>query len=146
MTCALVTACSLCSAALPARRPLLLLRPKQLIQKMMESICSLAAFPSSSSCSALVTLGLKSWHECRDALQSLNIFISMSIAVSVNISSTIFENTLKRVLDVSQNSLWNMDFTQLCAPGSYICWACGSSESHHLWSQSRNTLSADNLI
>lgn len=81
MICALVTLpAPLCSAALPARRQLLL-RPKQLIQKMIESICSLAAFPSSSSCTALVTLGLKSWHECRDAPHSLSIFISMSIAV-----------------------------------------------------------------
>lgn len=99
------SAAPLCSAALLARRQLLLLRSNHLIQKMTEITCSLAAFPSSSSCTALVTLGHKSWHECRDALQSLCIFISRSIALSVSISSAVFGSTLKTVLAVSQKSL-----------------------------------------
>lgn len=82
---------------------------------MTESTCSLAAFPFSSSCTALVTLGHKSWHECGDALQSPCIFISLSIALSVSISSAVFDSissavfgsTLKTVLAVSQKSLWN---------------------------------------
>lgn len=104
MTSALVTlpALQLCLA----RSQLLLLSPKQLVQKMIESTWSASAFASSSSFSspALATLGLKSWHECRDVLRSLSIFISVRITVSVNISSTILESTLKLALAASHKS------------------------------------------
>lgn len=89
-----------------ARSQLLLLSPKQLVQKMVESTWSASAFASSSSFSstALAALGLKSWHECGDVLHSLSIFIGVRITVSVNISSTILESTLKPALAASHKS------------------------------------------
>jgi len=117
MTSALVTPPALLAARLcHARTRLLLLTPKQLIQRVIESICSVSAFVSSSSSSfssvALVTLGLRSWHKCRGALCSLSTYISVKITVAVNISSTILESTLKPVLAASQRSQRNVDFTE----------------------------------